>query len=60
MRYWTKVILEDSVYCEMCGRSMNLGDIAFVFKDGLAEDERARCPICMHRIFPGVVEITKA
>jgi len=51
MRYWIKVILEDSFSCESCGRALLRGDVAFVFKDDLAKDKRSKCPICMQREF---------
>lgn len=57
MKYWIKVIIDFYVSCESCSRMLNVGDVAFVYKDEeIPKLQRVKCPYCMHKEYPIVVD----
>ena len=55
MKYWSIVVMEESVNCDKCGRTIDSGKPAFIHMDteltGLPQP-RCNCPECIEDKYP--------
>ena len=57
MKFWIRIVTEDTWTCGTCGKILNMGDDAFILVDtslSIAKYEWSNCLDCLRLKFPNV------